>query len=119
MKGKIRGRRKAPLRDSFSFKALERFFFKEWRQINIPNYTKLLTLPNNSRKPYSLTLQQELFKQRRRIETTFSQMTEQLHAQRVLAKTFSGLSLQLLNKFLAFNLCMLLAQSTNIKSLIF
>ena len=34
----------------------------------------------------------DCIKQRRRIETTFSQMAEQLHAQRVLAKTFSGLS---------------------------
>ena len=73
----------------------------------------------NARKPYQLTLQQKLFKQRRRIETTFSQMTEQLNAQRVLAKTFSGLSLRLLTKFLAFNLCLSLAQSSHIKSLIF
>ena len=34
-------------------------------------------------------------------------------------KTFSGLSLRLLTKFLAFNLCLLLAQSNHIKSLIF
>lgn len=74
---------------------------------------------NNAQKPYPLTLQQELFRQRRRIETTFSQVTEQLNAQRVLAKTFSGLSLRLLTKFLAFNLCLLLAQSSCIKSLIF
>ena len=50
------------------------------------------------------------------IETTFSQLTEQLHAQRVLVKTFSELSLRLLTKFLAYNLCMLLAQSSCIKS---
>ena len=43
-------------------------------------------------------------------------MTEQLHAQRVLVKTFSELSLRLLTKFLAYNLCMLLAQSSCIKS---
>ena len=36
------------------------------------------------------------FRQRRRIETTFSQMTEQQNAQRVLAKSFRGLSLRLL-----------------------
>ena len=36
-------------------------------------------------------------------------MTEQLKAQRVLAKTFGELSLRLLTKFLAFNLCLLLA----------
>lgn len=80
----------------------------------------LLTLKrNNARNPYPPTLQQEIFRRRRRVETTFSQMTEQLNAQRVLAKTFSGLSLRLLTKFLAFNLSLLLAQSSCIKSLIF
>lgn len=81
--------------------------------------TLLALKRNNARKPYPLKLQQEIFQQRRRIETTFSQITEQLNAQRVLAKTFSGLSLRLLTKFLAFNLCLLLAQSNCIKSLIF
>lgn len=81
--------------------------------------TLLVLKRNNARKPYSPTLQQEIFRRRRRIETTFSQMTQQLNAQRVLAKTFSGLSLRLLTKFLAFNLCMLLAQSSQIKSFIF
>ena len=47
VKGKIRGRRKAPLRDFISFKTHEKVFLKEWRQINNPNYTKLLTLPIN------------------------------------------------------------------------
>ena len=45
MKGKIRGRRKAPLRDSFFSSHSKNFSLKEWRQINNPNYTKLLTLP--------------------------------------------------------------------------
>ena len=81
--------------------------------------TLLALKRNNARIPYPLKLQQEIFLKRRRIETTFSQLTEQLNAQRVLAKTFSGLSLRLLTKFLAFNLCLLLAQSSCIKSLIF
>ena len=81
--------------------------------------TLLALKRKNARKPYPPTLHQEIFRQRRRIETTFSQMTEQLNAQRVLAKTFSGLSLRLLTKFLAFNLCLLLTQSSCIKSLIF
>ena len=73
----------------------------------------------NARQPYSPELRKEIFKRRRRIETTFSQLAEQLNAQRVLAKTFDGLSLRLLTKFLAFNLCFLLVQSSYIKSLIF
>ena len=43
----------------------------------------------------------------------------QLNAQRVLAKTFGGLSLRSLAKFLAFNLCLVFAQTSHIKSLIF
>ena len=80
----------------------------------------LLTLKRkNSCQAYTPTLQQEIYKQRRRIETTFSQLSEQLNSQRVLAKSFSGLSLRLMTKFLAFNLCLLLAQANHIKSLIF
>ena len=81
--------------------------------------TLLALKRKNACQAYTLTLQQEIFKQRRRIETTFSQLSEQLNSQRVLAKSFSGLSLRLLTKFLAFNLCLLLAQSNHIKSLIF
>ena len=81
--------------------------------------TLLALKRNNAREKYPPTLRQEIFRKRRRIETTFSQLTEQLNAQRVLAKTFSGLSLRLLTKFLAFNLCLLIAQSSHIKSLIF
>lgn len=81
--------------------------------------TLLALKRKNARKTYPLLLKREIFRRRRRIETTFSQLTEQLNAQRVLAKTFGGLSLRLLTKFLAFNLCFLLAQSSCIKSLIF
>lgn len=77
--------------------------------------TLLALKRNNTRKPYLPTLQKEIFIQSRRIETIFSQLTEQ----RVLAKTFAELSLRLLTNFLAFNLCLLLAQLSHIKSLIF
>ena len=81
--------------------------------------TLLALKRKNARQPYTPSLRQEIFRQRRRIETTFSQLSEQLHSQRVLAKSFCGLSLRLITKFLAFNLCLLLAQSSHIKSLIF
>ena len=81
--------------------------------------TLLALKRKNARQPYTPSLRQEIFRQRRRIETTFSQLSEQMNSQRVLAKSFCGLSLRLLTKFLAFNLCLLLAQSSHIKSLFF
>ena len=73
----------------------------------------------NAQKPYPEDLRKLIFKMRRRIETTFSQLTDQFNVERVLAKTFAGLSIRLLTKFFAFNLCLLLAPSSDIKSLIF
>ena len=67
----------------------------------------MLTLKRSkAREPHSEDLQRLIFKTRRRIETTFSQLTEQFNAERVLAKSFAGL-------------CVLLSQSSHIKSLIF
>jgi len=74
---------------------------------------------SNAREPHPKDLQRLIFKTRQRIETTFSQLTEQFNAERVLAKSFAGLCFCLLIKFLAFNLCILLSQSSHIKSLIF
>ena len=51
-------------------------------------------------------MRQLIFGLRRRIETVFSQLSEQLHAERVLAKSFQGLCTRLVNKILAHNLCM-------------
>ena len=80
----------------------------------------LLTLRRkNSRENYSNRFRQMIFKIRRRIETDFSQLTEQFNVERVLAKKFQGLCARLLTKFLAFNFCLLISNSNNIKSLIF
>lgn len=73
----------------------------------------------NALEKYPKGMQQMLFKMRRRIETDFSQLTEQFNIERVLAKSFSGLCSRLLAKFIAFNICLLLAKSNCIKSLIF
>ena len=51
-------------------------------------------------------MRQLIFGLRRRIETVFSQLSEQLNAERVLAKSFQGLCTRLVNKILAHNLCM-------------
>lgn len=81
---------------------------------------KLLALQrNNSTQNYPAETRQLIFKIRRRIETVFSQTTDQLNIERVKAKSFCGLCTRLLFKFLAFNLCLLINFSTNVKSLIF
>ena len=49
-----------------------------------------------------------IFKSRRRIETVFSQLSEQLNAERVLAKTFRGLCTRLVNKILAYDFVLLI-----------
>jgi len=49
-------------------------------------------------------LRRAVFKIRRRIETSFSQLSRQFRAESTLAKAFWGLRTRLLSKFLAFNL---------------
>ena len=63
---------------------------------------------NNSKKQWSKPFRQMIFKSRRRIETVFSQLSEQLNAERVLAKTFRGLCTRLVNKILAYDLVLLI-----------
>ena len=59
----------------------------------------------NTKDNYPKELRQIIFKIRRRIETTFSQLTCQLNTERVLAKSFYGLKTRLMGKFLAYNIC--------------
>ena len=61
---------------------------------------------SNSKTNWSKPVRQLIFKLRRRIETVFSQLSEQLNAERVLAKSFQGLCTGLTNKILAYNLCL-------------
>ena len=63
---------------------------------------------SNSKTNWSKPVRQLIFKLRRRIETVFSQLSEQLNAERVLAKSFQGLCTRLTNKILAYNLCLAL-----------
>ena len=63
---------------------------------------------SNSKEGMESSLRQLIFRFRRRIETVFSQLREQFHAERVRAKSFSGLCTRLVNKILAHNLCMIL-----------
>lgn len=63
---------------------------------------------SNAKNNWSKPVRQLIFRLRRRIETVFSQLCEQLNAERVLAKSFTGLCTRLINKILAHNLCLIL-----------
>lgn len=81
---------------------------------------------SNSKNKWSKSFRQLIFKLRRRIETNFSQLSEQLNAEKVLAKTFNGLCTRLVDKVFGYNLCLILnhifypkSHITKIKHLIF
>ncbi|TCQ01597.1 IS4 family transposase [Serpentinicella alkaliphila] len=59
----------------------------------------------NSKNQYPKELRQIIFKLRRRIETTASQLTEQLNIEKVLAKFLWRLNTRIKTKVLAYNLC--------------
>ena len=63
---------------------------------------------SNSKNDWPKSVRQLIFRLRRRVETVFSQLSGQLNAERVLAKSFQGLCTRLLNKILAYNLCLVL-----------
>ena len=63
---------------------------------------------SNSKANWPKPVRQLIFQLRRCVETVFSQLSEQLHAERVLAKSFQGLCTRLVNKILAYNLCLAL-----------
>lgn len=62
--------------------------------------------PSNYKQNWSKEIKQLIFRFRRRVETVFSQLSEQFNAERVLAKSFRGLCTRLQNKILGHNLCM-------------
>ena len=63
---------------------------------------------SNSKENWPKSVRQLIFKLRRRVETVFSQLSGQLNAERELAKSFQGLCTRLVNKVLAYNLCIAL-----------
>jgi hypothetical protein len=60
---------------------------------------------DNAKNPHPKWVRQHIFRLRRRIETTFSQLTEQLNINKVLSKSLLGLITRLRTKILAHNLC--------------
>ena len=63
---------------------------------------------SNSKEQYPTNVRRLIFRLRRRVATVFSQLSEQLHAERVLAKSMRGLKTRLVNKILAYDLCMVI-----------
>lgn len=62
--------------------------------------------PSNYKTNWPKELRRLIFRFRRRVETVFSQLSEQMNAERVLAKSFRELCTRLENKILGHNLCM-------------
>ena len=60
---------------------------------------------DNEKNQFPKEVRQQIFKFRRRIETSFSQLTEQLNIETVKAKSLWGLITRINTKILAFNLC--------------
>lgn len=64
---------------------------------------------SNSKMDWPKPVRLLIFRLRRRVETVFFQLSEQLNAERVHAKNFQGLCCtRLVNKVLAYNLCLAL-----------
>ena len=62
--------------------------------------------PSSYKTNWTKENRQLIFRFRRRVETVFSQLSKQMKAKRVLAKSFRGLCTCLQNKILGHNLCM-------------
>ncbi|MDU2236826.1 MAG: IS982 family transposase [Fusobacterium periodonticum] len=78
-------------------------------------HISLITIKRaNSKVKASKPFRQIIFKARRRIETSFSQLSGQLNIQRVLAKSMWGLVSRISNKILAHNLCFFINKILNI-----
>ena len=80
---------------------------------------------NNAKNPDPKFFRQLIFKTRRRIETSFSQLEDQFNSESTRAKSLWGLITRLYGKILAFNLCFALNSIlgihdfARIKSLVF
>ncbi len=69
---------------------------------------RLDDIGNGGRTDWPRHVRQLIFRLCRRVETVFSQLSGQLNAERVLARSFQGLCTHLANKILAYNRCMIL-----------
>lgn len=77
-----------------------------WEDMQEKGICLMSLKPSNHKNNWPKEIRQVIFRFRRRIETVFSQLSEQLNAEKVLAKSFRGLCTRLQNKILGHNLCM-------------
>ena len=77
-----------------------------WEDMQEKGICLMSLKPSNHKNNWPKEVRQVIFRFRRRIETVFSQLNEQLNAEKVLAKSFRGLCTRLQNKILGHNLCM-------------
>lgn len=77
-----------------------------WEDMQEKGICLMSLKPSNHKDNWPKEVRQVIFRFRRRIETVFSQLSEQLNAEKVLAKSFRGLCTRLQNKILGHNLCM-------------
>jgi hypothetical protein len=77
-----------------------------WEDMQEKGICLMSLKPSNYKNNWPKEVRQVIFRFRRRIETVFSQLSEQLNAEKVLAKSFRGLCTRLQNKILGHNLCM-------------
>lgn len=77
-----------------------------WEDMQEKGICLMSLKPSNHKNNWPKEVRQVIFRFRRRIETVFSQLSEQLNAEKVLAKSFRGLCTRLQNKSLGHNLCM-------------
>ena len=77
-----------------------------WEDMKQQGVCLMSLKPSNYKENWPREVRQLIFRFRRRVETVFSQLTEQTNAERVPAKSFRGLCTRLQNKILGHNLCM-------------
>lgn len=77
-----------------------------WEDMQEKGICLMSLKPSNHKNNWPKEVRQVIFRFRRRIETVFSQLSEQLNAEKDLAKSFRGLCTRLQNKILGHNLCM-------------
>jgi len=65
---------------------------------------------NNSKDQYPRGFRRAVFKMRRRVETSFSQLADQFKMETTRAKSLWGLQARLQTKILAFNICFIINQ---------
>lgn len=83
-------------------------------QLSIENKTMYALKRPGNKKDWPASILRLVFKNRHRIETTFSQLSGQPDAENIPAKNFRGLCTRLSNKILGYNLCIVINYIFNI-----